>query len=598
MKYLRWQGGATFIVLLSLILAFFYLFADSLIKKGIEKGVSIYTGAEVNVENVKLEFSPIALTVNGFQATDPEVPSQNMVAFQQAKASISIWQYLLGKVIIDDLKIKDISFSNTRATVGEVYQQSSTTNNDSAETSIIDNKLADIKDNLPDPKSLIDNSNLLTVQASKNLSNSYNEESKKLNALKNKIPNKAQLAEYQKQIKALSDIKVTSIDDINKIKQQYDILKAQFKADKAIIKEAKTALSESKNTLAEQVKALKNAPAKDWKNIEETYQLDNIDGADFAHILFGEQAREYYDTAQSVYQKLSPLLAASEAEQKVVQEVTQGRFIFFDEEAQLPELLIKNALFSINLPQGDFEIKLSNFTHQHWLIDSPTVYNVLSDNVLNSGQFSLNGELALADKKTFTATGEWTLADVLIEQAKLRESDNLSLTLKQGKLLGKGEYKLNNNDITSNNQFTLNQASYDGKANNKLSELALNAISSTENLKLNIDAEGLLKSPEWHISSPLDKALKNALTNKVNEKLANFKSKVQSGLNDKLASSLKLQKQEGAQIVDFENILNNSDNALDSLLKSDVVKQQQDKLKNKAKDKIKDKLKDKLGGFF
>ena len=437
MKYLRFQGAAVFILIVSLIALCFYLFAEFFIKKGIETSVEWYTGAEVNVAEVELDYLPLTLAVLGFQATDAENPQQNIVAFKQAKVSLEFWQYLFGKVIIDDLIIDGLSFSSPRTKVGEVYQKTAELNQ-TAETEQSTSLSDEVKKNLPDPKKLLEDSDLLTVKASNALTEAYKVETVKLKAIKEQLPTKEKLAKYQEDVKALAKIKVKSLEDLEQIKSQYDELKKQFKADKAIVKEAKQTLANTQTVLTERVTALKNAPGEDWRQIEKTYQLDKIDSADFAHILFGEQAREYYETAQMVYEKLSPLISSEPTEQEVKKEAAEGRFVFFQEDDPLPELLIKNALFSVIMPQGDFAITIEEFTHQHWLRNKPTLYSVVSDNIGQSGDVKLTGTFILSEQKQFNANGQWQLSDMKLSQAKLRDTKNLSLMLKEGFLFGHG----------------------------------------------------------------------------------------------------------------------------------------------------------------
>ena len=68
-----------------------------------------------------------------------------------------------------------------------------------------------------------------------------------------------------------------------------------------------------------------------------------------------------------------------------------------------------------------------------------------------------------------------------------------------------------------------------------------------------------------------------------------------SGLNKKLAESLQLNNQQNAEFVNFEALLADTDNALEQLKNSDVVRQQKKKLQDKVKDKLKDKLSDLFG---
>ncbi len=592
MKYLRWQGAASFFVIIAVIALLFYMFAELIIKKGIETSVSWYTKAEVNVQAVDLKYSPLTLKVKGFQATDAEQPTHNLIAFDEAGADISLWHYLLGKIIIQELDVKGLSFSTLRKSEGEVYEKSE---QDTLEPELAENSpIEDIKANLPDPKTLLDNADLQTLKAGETLTASYATEAEKLKGIKSTLPTKETLDGYKEQVEALSKIKITSLADVEMVKNKYNELKKQFNADKQAIKAAKEQVLASKNIIAKDVTALKNAPAQDWQEIESKYQLDSLEGGDFAHLLFGEDARKYYDNIALVYEKLSPLLAGSESPEKVEKESATGRFVYFTEDNPLPELLIHQIYVSIKSTQGDFVMDITEFNYQHWLRNKPTVYKLSSSNITDSGSASLLGNLTTIQQGGFTTDGQWSLNNMTLSNIALRETDDLSLTLNKGSLFAKGGYQATNETIDSNNSFALKQGDYAGNATNQISKLVLNTLSKTEELSVGVGVKGSVFAPSLSISSDLDNILKDAVSQQVDEKLTEFKSSIQSGLNDKLSDSLNVESEGKTDLLNLESLLNDSENTLDNLLSSDVVKQQQGQLKNKAKDK----LKDKLGGFF
>ena len=98
-RFIRWQGLVAFVVLLGFVVGGLYFFAESLTKKAIIKSVEATFGAEVNISEVLLGYSPLKLTVVDLQVTDSEKPEQNLFSFKQAAASVDVWQYLFGKVI-------------------------------------------------------------------------------------------------------------------------------------------------------------------------------------------------------------------------------------------------------------------------------------------------------------------------------------------------------------------------------------------------------------------------------------------------------------------------------------------------------------------
>ena len=559
-----------------------------------EHGLEAYTGAEVNIDEVNINYSPFVVDVYRIQVTDAAKPEQNAVEIAHVNAGVDIWQYLLGKVLVEELRAEQVQFATQRSSAGQVFREPDQSITDRLKQQAQDALGTEIS--LPDPEELLASSNLKTVKAATALEESYEAEKEKLSQLKSQLPSKEKLDDYKKQVEALTKVKVKSVNDITKLKKDFDAIKKQFEADKAIVMQTKEQLNQTKNIMSKRVNDLKIAPSQDWAQIESTYQLDKIDSADFAHLLFGDKAREYHDMALMAYQYAKPLLAPSPEQQAEINHAAKGRFVHFDEENPQPDLLIKKAHFSVMTPQGDFEIDLSEVTHQHWLRNVPTRFTVNTNNLLSDGIANLAGELSLAANNDFETQGNWEVNKIPLPETALAGSKELTVTLLSGLLAGNGQFKVTNEDLDSVNAFTLSQAKYEGSADSSLANAVLDTINGLDTLDLGVDAKGLLASPSFSIKSPMNQILQQSLMTQVNSKLAGFKSDVQAGLNDKLSGALDLGNAAETDILDFENLLNATDGTLSSLINNDVVKQQEENLKNKAKDKLKDKLGDLFGG--
>jgi len=598
-RFIRWQGIVAFIVISALVAGILYFFAESLVKTAIVSSAESAFGAEVNVAEVKLAYSPLQISVLNLQVTDKETPTQNLFSFERATAGVDIWQYLFGKIIIEELEVSQLAFSSARSQAGKVYFTDAS--NSGAKESLSEQAkamLPEVDMQLPDVKTLLNDSNLLTVKATTQLQDSYKIEQAKLKALKTQLPNKAKLKSYQDKVKALGKMKVNSLADIEKIKTEFDKIKAEFKTDQALVKKAKQQVLESKQLLSKQVEQLKDAPNKDWQQIEKTYQLESLDTEDFAHILFGEQAREYVEKAQWAYDMISPLMANMKDDATTVSENkshAKGRFIYFKEEAPLPSILIKKALLSVQLEQGEVNIKGSELTHQHWLRGKDSLIDISS---IDNGELKLNSKFNVTQSGDFNADGKWLAQDRQLSNAQLTKSKALTLSLSSAKLDGTGSFKLINNEVIAANHLSLNQASYDGQANSKITKLLLETINSLDSLTVDIGVNGELNKPSFTIASSLNNALTGAFKQQVAGKLGDFKQKINKGLNDKLVNALKLGDSQTTELLDLEALLTDTDKALADLKNSDIVKQQQKKLEDKVKNKAKDKLKDKLGDLF
>jgi uncharacterized protein (TIGR03545 family) len=599
-NYVRFSGLFSFFAVMLLVVVLLYLFAEILVKSTIEQVGSTMLGAEVNVASVELQYSPLILTINNFEATDAEQPSHNMFSFKQSKAGIDIWQYLLGKTIIERLDVVQLELMTKRSRVGEVSRQKQ---DDKQQASTDESLLPAIDLQLPDIKSILDDSNLLTVKAAEQLQTSYAEEKLKLGALKEKLPSKATLAAYKVKIKNIGKMKVKSLDDFNQVKAEFDNLKKDFNADQATVRETKKQFLESKHRIMKNVSALKDAPKQDWQIIENKYQLDNVNTEDFAHILFGEQARGYYQIAEKIYQRIAPFIHSDNTvkQDKRVELSTNGRFIHFDEDSPLPAFLVKQAKLSMVVDQGDFEITAKELTHQHWYRNKPSEVHINSTNLANGGDVTIDSQFELDKDSYLSGKGQWLIKDLPLKSMQLTDVKSLALTLSEGNLSGSGNFNAtqNNNigssNIESNSHFWLTKASYQGDAESKFAEILLDTFKSLDELTLDVSVVGTIEQPKLHISSSLDDAVKGAFTKQIANKLTEFKTQINSGLNEKLTQSLQLNNQENTEFVNFEALLGDTDNALEQLKNSDVVKQQKQKLQDKAKDKIKDKLSDLFG---
>jgi len=596
-RFIRWQGMVAFVLLSALVAGLLYLFAESLVKRAIVSSAESAFGAEVNVAEVQLGYSPLQLSVLGLQVTDKDSPTKNLFSFERATAGVDVWQYLFGKIIIDELEVSQLAFSGVRSQAGKVYVDDVS---DKEEESLSDQAkamLPEVDMQLPDIKALLDDSNLLTVKASNELKISYKVEQEKLKALKTQLPSKAKLKAYQDKVAALGKMKVSSLADIEKIKTEFDKIKVEFKADQALIKKAKQQVLNSKKILAQQISELKNAPTKDWQQIEKTYQLDSIDTEDFAHILFGEKARGYVQKAQWAYEQVSPLMSDMKGDGTTseVKSHANGRFIFFKEDSPLPAILIKKALFSIKLEQGEVKVTGSELTHQHWIRGKDSLINI---NSIDNGELKLSSNFKLTQSGEFNANGDWLVNNRTLSNTELTQSKALNLSLSAGKLDGIGSFSVVNGEVEATNQFSLKQASYQGEAESKITKLLLDTIKSLDSLTVDVGVNGELSKPSFTIASSLNDALTGAFKQQVSAKLDGFKKKVNKGLNEKLTNALKLGNSQSAELLDLEALLTDSDKALADLKNSDIVKQQQKKLEDKVKDKAKDKLKDKLGDLF
>ena len=593
--YIRWQGLLGFAVICGVFFAIFFMFAEPIAKYAIEKGTSEQTGAEVNVEQVEIALSPFAITVLNMQVTDPKQPTHNMVSFEKAKASISLWPYLFGKTIIDDLDVTSLKLNNERMRAGQVYIAPSDINEN---TGVLDDNWMDsMQQSLPDPKTILENANLKTVKRAQAFEQSYSSQSEKLAELKSELPDKEKLKEFETKVKALTKVKIKTLEDFERVKTEFEQLKKEFKAEQAKVKSAKDTILESKKELSERLIALKNAPAEDWQDIEKKYQLEQLDAQDFAHLIFGEKARQYYQVAEVVFETVKPLLNKKGKNTTGLEEqtVAEGRFVHFQDEAGLPSFWLKKGHISIELPQGNYQIVLNDITHQHWLISKKSLLAITADSTEAKGNVQLDSAFEVDQSANITADGKWILAQLPLNDISFKDTEKLSIALASGMLGSKGSFDITNGELSLDSMIELEKNNFVGNAESKLGRVVVDTLKNLKQLTVDVDASGNVFDPAWVISSPLDNMFSEAFKQQVSAKFTKYKSELQSGLNEKLKGALDLGQSQQAELIDIETLFSDADNALENLKNNDVVKQKQKELEDKAKDKLKDKLGDLFG---
>jgi len=80
-------------------------------------------GAEVNLETLKLSVLSGDASASGIQVTDADNPQNNQIAVEKISANASIYNLLVGKVVMDKVLVSDVQFNQKRETPGEVIKE-------------------------------------------------------------------------------------------------------------------------------------------------------------------------------------------------------------------------------------------------------------------------------------------------------------------------------------------------------------------------------------------------------------------------------------------------------------------------------------------
>ncbi|MCJ8268181.1 MAG: TIGR03545 family protein, partial [Psychrosphaera sp.] len=396
-------------------------------------------------------------------------PSQNIVAFEQARVSMDLWQSIVGKTLIHSVDIKQVDLNKARQYPGKVTIKPDTGKSTEEETSVLEQTMAA----LPTVEELLARSDLKTAQAGVRLLQTYKTEKAAIKALATKLPDQAKIAEYQRLIKAISDTDTSSPQALIKATEDLTKLKEQFEADKVLLKAAKKQLKSSKENISVVLKDVKEAPKQDWAMLSEQYQFNEGGAQNFTALIFGQQAKAYYQQASELFEMIKPMLdKLNKSDSAPLAEVNleKGHFVHFALENPMPDWLVEKTHISMNLDQGSFVIEIDELNAQHWVRNKPTKLTVKSTDLLGMGALVLNADVFMQQKDGLRIKSDWDVQGLTFKQLPITDSKNFKLVLAKSKLDVKGSAAYANQKFENNNHLAFSASAFEGSADSSIGQ--------------------------------------------------------------------------------------------------------------------------------
>ena len=121
-KIVRKAGVAFAVILLLIFGVATHFLKDTKIKEFAAARLTQLNGAEVNLETFKLSILSGDASVSGIQVTDAENPGNNQIAVENISADASVYSLMLGKVVLDKVRLSNVQFDQKRQTPGKVTE--------------------------------------------------------------------------------------------------------------------------------------------------------------------------------------------------------------------------------------------------------------------------------------------------------------------------------------------------------------------------------------------------------------------------------------------------------------------------------------------
>ena len=119
-KIIRKAGVILAVLVLAVSAIAVTLVKDGTIKNYATKTMTRANGAEVNLDSLDLSVLTGDVSVSGIQVTDAKQPEKNQVSIETIAADASVYNLLLGKLVMENVEVSNVKFGQSRAEPGSV----------------------------------------------------------------------------------------------------------------------------------------------------------------------------------------------------------------------------------------------------------------------------------------------------------------------------------------------------------------------------------------------------------------------------------------------------------------------------------------------
>ena len=122
-KYIRKAGVVLAVVLVGGFLAAAHILQGTALKGYAVKALTQANKAEADLDELSISILGGDAKMGGLQLTDPKNPQQNQLTVEKAEADASIYELLLGRLVLEKVLISQVRFNQARQTPGTVLPQ-------------------------------------------------------------------------------------------------------------------------------------------------------------------------------------------------------------------------------------------------------------------------------------------------------------------------------------------------------------------------------------------------------------------------------------------------------------------------------------------
>ena len=349
-----------FVLIPAVVLAIvLYAFAERWIESGLEQAGEGIVGAKVEIDNLKLTLSPIALEFSRLQVANAKDPWKNIFETGKVRFALNFDQLLRNKYVVETMEVNDLIFGTKRSTDGSLPKPKAESQGGPSIISEATAAVAREAGRAPvfDPAklraglkidSLLNVRNLRSVQHLDSLKQQVQIASQQWQATLTDIEaSKQRVAQIEADIKSINLGQLKTVESIaaavNNVNNAYKNIEELTQT----FKNRRTAITDHISSLSSSVSAIDDLARADYEMVRGLAQLPDLSTRGIANLLLGREILQkvnsylsWVDFARTTIPKYTPTPEYEKPKR------LQGQDIYFPVERAYPKWWIKKILIS------------------------------------------------------------------------------------------------------------------------------------------------------------------------------------------------------------------------------------------------------------
>jgi uncharacterized protein (TIGR03545 family) len=542
-KWIRWQGLTVFAAILILLLAFWFLLVDALVKWQIEKNGTQMVGARVELAGANLSLFPAGLTLTRLQVTNPDEPMKNAVEIARISCKIDGLNLLRRKIIIEEMSMEGVRLGTARTHSGALSRAPERKPSPKRELKIPSFGIPSFE--LPSVEKILQKEELKSLKLLESFRANASGEKENWQKRLAELPDQKKIEEYKSRVEKLTSVSQRGVGGIVGGASEVMDLQKEIQKDIDRIQKAQKEFSTQLTSIQDQFSKLQKAPLEDIEQLKKKYSLTSFNVGNWTRLLLEGKVQGWVEKGLSWREKLNPLLERAKERRgkaEVIKPVRgKGVDVRFAEYHPLPDLLIRLLKASAQLDIGEMAARVEDITPDQDVLGRPLRFVLSGEKLKFASLVKMEGVLDHISPAQSSDRIKGLLQGYQTKNLSLSPSSDFPVRLVDGVANLELQAVLRKKMIDADSTATFKSTRFEmGKKeeSNPLLAAVASALSDVSSFRVKAKVSGPIENVQVEVSSDLDDQIKKAVGSQLQKYASKFEKDLSSAVWQKVGGPL------------------------------------------------------------